>query len=99
MCSRCRLRVPSRGRAALSTRPQAFCSGTRPLNTPDHGGWILQGTVILELDGTDTKLPPGSFYFVKGNKVHVAKCDAGAECVMTVDVRGKWDAIPDARTN
>ena len=53
--------------------------------------------MILAIDGKDTKLPPGSFYFVKGNKIHIAKCDAGAECIMTIDVRGKWDAIPDPR--
>ena len=89
---------PSKGPAHFYLKYEKGFVGGPHHHTNDHGGWILQGTVILELDGTDTKLPPGSFYFVRGNKIHVAKCDAGAECVMTVDVRGKWDAIPDPRT-
>lgn len=28
-----------------------------------------------------------------GKKPHIAKCDTTSGCVMTVDVRGKWDAV------
>ena len=47
------------------------------------------------VDGNETKLTPGSFYFLKGKKPHTAKCDPSAECVMTVDVRGKWEVVPE----
>jgi len=66
-------------------------------HTSDHGGWILAGTVILVIDGKETKLPPGAFYFVKGGKPHIAKCDPGAECIMTVDIRGKWDVVSEPK--
>ena len=64
-------------------------------HTSDHGGWILAGTVILVIDGKETQLPPGAFYFVKGGKPHIAKCDPSAECIMTVDIRGKWDVVSE----
>jgi mannose-6-phosphate isomerase-like protein (cupin superfamily) len=76
---------------------QGFAGGLHS-HTSDHGGWILAGTVILVIDGKETPLPPGAFYFVKGGKPHIAKCDPGAECIMTVDIRGKWDVVAEPAT-
>jgi hypothetical protein len=25
---------------------------------------------------------------------HATRCEAGAECVLAMDVRGKWDVVP-----
>jgi len=87
---------PDKGPAHFYLKYDKGFAGGLHHHSHDHGGWILQGTVILVVDGVETKLPPGSFYFVKAKKPHLAKCDAAADCVMTVDVRGKWDAISDA---
>jgi mannose-6-phosphate isomerase-like protein (cupin superfamily) len=62
-------------------------------HTSDHGGYVLTGTVFLTVDGKETRLPSGSFFWIKGGKVHAVRCEA--ECIQAIDVRGKWDAIPD----
>lgn len=62
-------------------------------HSSDHGGYVLSGTVLLTVEGKETKLPPGSFFWIKGGNVHSVRCEA--ECIQAIDVRGKWDAIPD----
>jgi quercetin dioxygenase-like cupin family protein len=86
---------PAKGPAHFYLKYDKGFAGGLHYHTSDHGGWILAGTVILEVDGKETKLPPGSFYFLDAKKPHLAKCAAtGPDCVMTVDVRGPWDAVP-----
>jgi hypothetical protein len=29
-------------------------------------------------------------------KPHMTKCEAGAACVLSMDVRGKWDVVAEA---
>ena len=65
-------------------------------HTSDHGGYVLSGTVLLTVDGKETRLPAGSFFWIKGGKIHSVRCEA--ECIQAIDVRGKWDAISDAPT-
>jgi len=84
---------PATGPAHFYLKYDKGFAGGLHYHTSDHGGWILSGTVIIEVDGKETKLPAGSFYFIKGKKPHIAKCDLTADCVMTIDVRGKWDAV------
>ncbi len=43
----------------------------------------------------ETKLPSGSYLSFKGKQKHLTKCEAGAECLISLDVRGKWDVIPE----
>ena len=62
----------------------------------DHSVAVVAGTVVLNIDGKDVKLPVGSFFSFHGKKTHSTKCDAGADCVLFVDTRGKWDVIPEA---
>ena len=61
----------------------------------DHYVAVVSGTVVFTVDGKDTKLPAGSYFSFTGMKQHVTKCDAGADCVLSVDSRGKWDVIPE----
>src|SRR3954463_4210494 len=82
---------PSKGPAHFYLKYDKGFAGGLHYHTHDHGGWILSGTVIIEINGKETRLPPGSFYFVKGKQAHIAKCDPSSECLMTVDVRGQWD--------
>ena len=84
---------PAKGAAMFYQKYDKGFAGGMHYHSSDHGGWILAGTLILEIDGKETKLPAGSFYFIKAKKPHVAKCDAGADCIMTVSTRGKWDAV------
>lgn len=62
-------------------------------HSSDHYGTVVAGTLALTVDGRETKLPAGSFFSFKGKKQHMTKCEAGAECVLSMDVRGKWDVV------
>jgi hypothetical protein len=56
---------------------------------------VVAGTLVLTVDGKENKLPPGSYFSFKGKGKHMTKCEAGADCILSMDVRGKWDVVPD----
>jgi quercetin dioxygenase-like cupin family protein len=64
-------------------------------HSSDHYVSVVAGTVVLTVDGKETKLPAGSYFAFKGKKRHMTRCDAGAECILALDARGKWDVIPE----
>ena len=66
-------------------------------HTANHYVTVLAGTVVLKVDGADTKLPAGSYFSFTGMKPHTTSCDAGAECLLSIDARGKWDVVPAAK--
>jgi quercetin dioxygenase-like cupin family protein len=75
-----------------------FVSGfTAPLHhhTADHSATVVAGTLVLTVDGREQKLPPGSFFSFSGKTPHSTRCDTGDECVLSMDVRGKWDIVPE----
>ena len=65
-------------------------------HSSDHYGTVVAGTLVLTVDGQDKKLPAGSYFSFKGKGKHMTKCEAGAECILSMDVRGKWDVVPEA---
>ena len=66
-------------------------------HSADHYGTVVAGTVILTVDGKDTKLGPGSYFSFTGAKAHATKCDAAADCILELDARGKWDVVPEKK--
>jgi quercetin dioxygenase-like cupin family protein len=64
-------------------------------HSADHYVTVISGTMSFTVDGKDTKLPAGSYFAYTGKKTHLTKCEAGADCVLSVDARGKWDVIPE----
>ena len=64
-------------------------------HSSDHYVNVLSGTVVLTVDGRDNKLPAGSYFSFTGKKQHMTKCEAGSECLLAVDSRGKWDVVPE----
>lgn len=64
-------------------------------HTPDHYVSVIAGTMVLTVDGKETKLPAGSYFSFTGKKPHMTKCEAGAECLLSIDARGKWDVVPE----
>lgn len=64
-------------------------------HTVDHFVTVLAGTMTLVVDGKETKLGPGSYFTFKGKQPHETRCDAGAECELSIDARGKWDVVPE----
>ena len=62
-------------------------------HTSNHYVTVVNGTLVLTVDGKDHKLPAGSYAAFTGKKPHATKCEAGADCVLAMDVRGKWDVV------
>jgi beta-alanine degradation protein BauB len=65
-------------------------------HSSDHHVSVIAGTAVLTVDGKDHKLPPGSYFNFKGKKQHLTRCEAGADCILAIDTRGKWDVVPAA---
>jgi quercetin dioxygenase-like cupin family protein len=63
-------------------------------HTSDHYVTVTAGTLVLNVDGEDHKLPAGSFFALTGKKKHVTTCEKGADCVLAIDCQGKWDVVP-----
>jgi quercetin dioxygenase-like cupin family protein len=73
-----------------------FASGfAAPLHhhTANHSGTVVAGTLVLTVAGKEEKLPAGSFFAFSDKTPHMTRCETGAECVLSMDVRGKWDVI------
>jgi len=64
-------------------------------HTADHYVTVVTGTLVLTVDGKETKLPPGSYFAFMGKKSHLTKCEAGADCTVFIDNRAKWDVVPE----
>jgi quercetin dioxygenase-like cupin family protein len=62
-------------------------------HTANHSGTVVAGTLDLTVGDKEQKLPPGSFFSFSGKTPHVTKCETGAACVLSMDVRGKWDVV------
>lgn len=67
-------------------------------HTSDHYATVITGTVILNVDGVEHRLPPGSFFSFKNKKMHSTTCAQGSECLLFTDVRGKWDVVPEKQS-
>lgn len=62
-------------------------------HSSNHYVTVVSGTLVLAVDGKEHKLPAGSYFAFTGKKPHATRCDAGADCVLAMDVRGKWDVV------
>ena len=65
-------------------------------HSADHFVSVISGTMIMAADGKEVKLPAGSYFSYTGKKAHTTKCDGGADCVLFIDARSKWDVVPEA---
>jgi len=65
-------------------------------HTPDHYVALMSGTLVLVVEGKESRLAPGSYFAFTGKASHVARCEGSADCVMFVDARGPWDVVPEA---
>jgi quercetin dioxygenase-like cupin family protein len=62
-------------------------------HTANHFVTVVAGTLVLGVDGAEQKLPAGSVFAFSKKAKHTTGCAAGAECVLSVDSRGKWDVV------
>jgi quercetin dioxygenase-like cupin family protein len=86
---------PAKGAHHSMMRFAAGFSAPVHKHSANHYVTVLAGTLVLGVDGVETKLPAGSYFAFTGKKLHTTRCDAGADCVLFVDARGKWDVIPE----
>ncbi len=66
-------------------------------HTSDHHATVISGTLVLNADGKDHKLGPGSYFAFSGKAKHITRCEPGSDCLLFVDVRGPWDVVPEAK--
>ena len=66
-------------------------------HSANHHVTVISGTVVLTVDGKEHKLPAGSYFAFSGKKPHATRCDTGADCVLSVDARSKWDVVPQKK--
>ena len=64
-------------------------------HSSDHYGTVVAGTLVLVVAGKENRLPPGSSFAFTGRMPHQTRCEAGADCVLAIDARGKWDVVPE----
>lgn len=62
-------------------------------HSADHFATTVSGSLVLIVDGKETRLAPGSFFSFTGKAVHAARCESREPCVMFIDARGPWDAV------
>jgi quercetin dioxygenase-like cupin family protein len=61
-------------------------------HTSDLHCVVISGTMIHgEADGSETRLPAGSYLFDPHTEQHTTACDAASECEMFVQASGKFD--------
>jgi quercetin dioxygenase-like cupin family protein len=66
-------------------------------HSANHFVTVVAGTLVLTVDGSEQKLPPGSFFAFTNKAKHATACAAGADCVLSVDSRGKWDVLVEGQ--
>jgi mannose-6-phosphate isomerase-like protein (cupin superfamily) len=65
-------------------------------HSSNHFVTVVSGTLVLVIDGKEQRLPAGSYFSFTGMKPHMTRCEQGTACVLSMDVRGKWDVVPEA---
>jgi quercetin dioxygenase-like cupin family protein len=86
---------PSKGPSHFLLKFAAGFAAPLHHHTANHFGTVVSGTLVLSVDGKEQRLPPGSFFSFSSQAPHATRCEAGAECVLSMDVRGKWDVVPE----
>jgi quercetin dioxygenase-like cupin family protein len=66
-------------------------------HTANHFVTVVAGTVTLTVDGNEQKLGPGSFFAFSNKTKHATACAAGADCILSIDARGKWDVVMEGQ--
>lgn len=74
--------------------PAGFVSPVHT-HTEDYLAVVIKGTGANGLPGaTDVPLPPGSYWFQRGEEAHVTKCLSGEDCLFFLYQPGKFDYLP-----
>lgn len=64
-------------------------------HTEDYFAVVIEGTAVNSPTGVkDIDLPPGSYWFQKGEEEHVTKCISKTDCLFFIVQPGKFDYAP-----
>ncbi len=86
---------PGKGPAHFFVKLPGGFTAAMHYHNADHWVAVISGTLSLTPEGgAEKRLPPGSGFGFTGKKRHVTKCVEGADCVLFIDARGKWDVVP-----
>ena len=86
---------PNTGPAHFFVKLPAGMSVPMHFHTADHWVAVVSGTLVLMPEGgAEKRLATGSGFGFTDKKKHTTKCAEGADCVLFVDARGKWDVVP-----
>lgn len=66
-------------------------------HSSDHYVTLVSGVLTLTVDGADHKLTAGSLFALTNKAVHTVICAEGADCLMSIDSRGKWDVVAEKK--
>jgi quercetin dioxygenase-like cupin family protein len=86
---------PTKGPSHLYLKFVAGFAAPLHHHSANHSGTVVSGTLLLTIDGKEQRLPAGSFFKLTDKAKHTTTCAAGAECVLSMDVHGKWDVVPE----
>jgi quercetin dioxygenase-like cupin family protein len=86
--------APDKGASHFLIKLSAGRTVALHFHHPDHYAYVVSGTMTFVADGKEVSLPAGSYFSFVGKKKHTTRCDAGADCVIFMDARGKWDVVP-----
>ena len=86
---------PSKGASHFFVKLPAGFTVPVHHHSADHYVTVVSGTAVFNVDGGDHTLPAGSYFAFTGKKKHTTHCNDGADCVLFVDCRGKWDVVEE----
>jgi hypothetical protein len=86
---------PSKGPSHFFLKFDAGFAAPLHHHSANHSGTVVAGTLVLTVDGKEQKLPPGSFFTFTNKAKHATACEKGADCILSMDVHGKWDVLPE----
>lgn len=86
---------PSKGASHFFVKLPAGYSVPLHHHSADHYVTVVAGTAVFNVDGQEHTLPAGSYFAFTGKKKHTTHCNDGADCVLFVDTRGKWDVVEE----
>ena len=88
---------PSKGAGHFFVKFTGGFAAPEHHHNADHFVTVISGTMVLTVDGKATELPAGSYFTFSGKKTHATACKAGADCLLFIDTRGKWDVVPEKK--
>jgi hypothetical protein len=84
------------GRHGTFVRSPAGFVSPPHAHTEDYYAVVIEGVMANGVPGTEmVPLPPGSYYFQRGEEMHVTKCLSETDCLFFFVQPGKFDWVSE----